>query len=169
LEARKENDFLMTENEVTHILCAVRGIPQSRETVTYAIQMALNHGARLTFVHVNDAGFMASASPTLTSLATVYKQMRDMSEFTLQILCDRATRRGVERVDYQILEGRLLEQIRNLLLALQPDILVIGKPITKAVGESGIDTKELEDFTIEIGEQTNTAIHTVDINFDDED
>jgi len=156
----------MTDSHVNHIICAVRGIPQSRATVTYAIQLAVEYQARLTFVHVNDAGFMAAASPTLTSLATVYKQMRDMSEFTLQILCDRASRRGVEQVDYQILEGRLLVQLRNLLLELLPDVLVMGVPATKAVSESGVETHELEDFIQEIETQTNTAIHTVDINFD---
>lgn len=156
---------MMTDNHVTHIICAVRGIPQSRETVTYAIQLAVEHQARLTFVHVNDAGFMAAASPTLTSLATVYKQMRDMSEFTLQILCDRASRRGVEQVDYSILEGRLLVQIRTLLLEVLPDILVIGKPVTKAASESGVEPDELEDFIQEIKDHTNIAVHTVDIQF----
>lgn len=156
----------MTDSHITHIICAVRGIPQSRATVTYAIQLAIKHQARLTFVHVNDAGFMAAASPTLTSLATVYKQMRDMSEFTMQILCDRASRRGVEQVDYYILEGRLLIQIQNLLLDLLPDVLVIGKPITKAASESAVKTIELEDFIREIETQTNTTVHTVDINFE---
>ncbi len=152
----------MTNSEITHIVCAVRGIPQSRKTVTYAIQLALEHQARLTFVHVNDAEFMAAASPTLTSLATVYKQMRDLSEFTLQILCDRATRRGVEQVDYQVLEGRLLVQIRSLLLERMPDILVIGKPMTQAISESGDKRNELRDLVQEIEEQTNITVHIVD-------
>lgn len=156
----------MTDSHVKHIICAVRGIPQSRETVRYAIQMAVEHQARLTFAHVNDAGFMAAASPTLTSLATVYKQMRDMSEFTLQILCDRASGRGVEQVDYHILEGRLLVQLRNLLLELLPDILVIGVPVTKTVSESGVETHELEEFIQEIETQTNIAVRTVDIHFE---
>ena len=156
----------MTPSEISHIVCAVRGIPQSRQTVTYAIQLALEHQAHLTFVHVNDAEFMAAASPTLTSLATVYKQMRDLSEFTLQILCDRATRRGVEQVDYQILEGRLLVQIRNLLLEQRPDILVIGKPMTQAISESGDDSNELRDLIQEVEEHTNITVHTIDYNFE---
>ena len=156
----------MTDNHVTHIICAVRGIPQSRATVSYAIRMALEHQAHLTFTHVNDADFMAAASPTLTSLATVYKQMRDLSEFTLQILCDRASRRGVEQVDYRILEGRLLVQIRNLLFEMQPDVLVIGKPFINAANESGVEKTELEDFIQEIQTLTNVSVHTVDINFE---
>lgn len=154
-------------NKIAHILCAVRGIPRSRDTVTYAIQLALDHQARLTFVHVNDAGFMASASPTMTSLATVYKQMRDMSEFTLQILCDRATRRGVEAVDYQILEGRWMVQIRTLLDELKPDVLVVGDPITKSIPGIGVEINELENFIVEIQQNTNITVHTVEISLEE--
>ena len=42
-----------------HIVCAVRGSPQSRATVTRAIDLALEHDARLTFFYAVDAEFLA--------------------------------------------------------------------------------------------------------------
>ena len=48
----------MTIQPLEVIVCAVRGGPKSRETVTRAIEMALERGAKLTFFHVIDAEFM---------------------------------------------------------------------------------------------------------------
>lgn len=101
----------------------------------------------------------------MTSLSTVYKQMREMSEFAMLILCDRAKRRGVERVDYQILEGRLVEQIRSFLPELRPDILVIGKPIHTGASSSGTQAHELKDLIEEVKQQTKISVHTVDISY----
>lgn len=156
----------MSTNEIQHILCAVRGIPQSRDTVTYAIQIALDNHARLTFVHVNDARFMANASPTMTSLAQVYKQMRDMSTFTLLVLCDRAKRRGVEIADYKILEGRFLIQIRSLLYELRPDVLVIGKPMASEPGSAAMQMDEFHELIKEIKQNSNITVHPVEINIE---
>ena len=46
---------------VEHIVCAVRGSPQSRATVTHAIDLALETNARLTFFYAVDAEFLAQA------------------------------------------------------------------------------------------------------------
>ena len=48
----------MSEETPKHIICAVRGGPESRETVTQAINLALEYEARLTFLHVLDAEFL---------------------------------------------------------------------------------------------------------------
>lgn len=157
----------MPKKEIRHILCAVRGVPQSRDTVSYAIQFSLEHHSRLTFVHVNDARFMASASPTLTSLATVYKQMRDMSEFALLVLCDRAKRRGIEVVDYQILEGRFLVQIQRLVYELNPDILVVGKPVAADPGSPIIQMNKFEEIMDEIQQKTQTYVHPVEFSVEE--
>ena len=45
----------MTEHKPRHIICAVRGGPEGRATVTHAIELALEAGARLTFFRVMDA------------------------------------------------------------------------------------------------------------------
>ena len=53
----------MTEIEkVEYILCAVRGGQESRRTVTRAIDLAVEHNARLNFFHILDAEFLGTAS-----------------------------------------------------------------------------------------------------------
>jgi len=46
-------------DRVEHIVCAVRGSPQSRATVTRAIDLAREHDARLTFFYAVDVEFLA--------------------------------------------------------------------------------------------------------------
>lgn len=123
----------MKTKDIQHIICAVRGIPKSRETVTQAIDLALEHNARLTFVHVTniDLEFLGSASPSMASIRAMQKQMHDLSTFTMVVLCDRAQRRGVQDFDYIVRDGQVFEQLRLILSEAQPDLLVIGKPMTK--------------------------------------
>ncbi len=42
----------MSDSKIRHIICAVRGGPESRETVSHAIDLALESSARLTFFRV---------------------------------------------------------------------------------------------------------------------
>jgi hypothetical protein len=48
----------MSPDTVKHIVCAVRGRPESRTTVTRAVDLALEHQAHLTFLHMIDAEFL---------------------------------------------------------------------------------------------------------------
>ncbi|MFQ5421914.1 MAG: universal stress protein, partial [Anaerolineae bacterium] len=83
----------MTEQTTRQILCAVRGGPESRATVSKAIALALTHQARLTFFHVLDAEFLNYA--TIGPLSVIYQELAEMGKFAMLILCDRAKRRGV--------------------------------------------------------------------------
>jgi nucleotide-binding universal stress UspA family protein len=118
----------MTERSPQHILCAVRGQPRSRETATQAINLALESGARLTFVLIIDAEFMSQAAPTMSSLRAVYRQLEEMGEFAMSILCDRAERRGVAQVGSIIRKGIVQDELRNLATEIDAGVLVIGKP-----------------------------------------
>jgi len=85
----------MINQPIKHIICAVRGQPNGIETVTRAIDLALEHNAKLTFCLIVNAEFLGKASPTFTSLSAAYRQLEDMGKFSMLILCDRAQRRGV--------------------------------------------------------------------------
>ncbi|MBE2223294.1 MAG: universal stress protein, partial [Anaerolineae bacterium] len=100
---------MMTNSEPKHIICAVRGGAESRETVSQAIDLALTSGARLTFLHVMDAEFLQYA--TIGPLSVVYNELVEMGTFAMMILCDRAQRRGVTNVDYVVQEGSIRKQI----------------------------------------------------------
>ena len=60
----------MTDSQPKQIICAVRGGAESRDTVSRVIQLALETGARLTFLHVMDAEFLQYA--TIGPLSVVY-------------------------------------------------------------------------------------------------
>jgi nucleotide-binding universal stress UspA family protein len=109
-----------------YIVCAVRARPRSIETVTRAIDLALESNARLTFVYIVDAEFQAHA--TIGPLSVVYHELVEMSQFVMLILCDRARRRGVEQVGYVVREGNVRKQLTKSIGELQPDVLVMGSP-----------------------------------------
>ena len=143
----------MNERSSQHILCAVRGRPRSRDTATQAINLALETGARLTFVLVIDAEFMGTAAPTLTPLRAVYRQLEEMGEFALLILCDRARRRGVAQVASLIRKGKVRNELLNLILETDVGVLVLGKPS----GQPGRDVFTLSEYADFIAELEQTV------------
>ncbi|MBU0512546.1 MAG: universal stress protein [Chloroflexi bacterium] len=154
----------MTSKKIRHIICAVRGVPKSRDTVTKAIDLALEHNARLTFAHVSDAEFLSTTRPSMISLRSVYKQLHDLGEFTMSILKDRAERSGVSQADYIVREGKLLKQLRLILAETCPDVLVIGKPVTKGPVRPSVKTTEFEQFVTDVETQLNIQVVIVEID-----
>lgn len=135
----------MNNNLIRHIICAVRGQPESRATVTRAIDLALEHDALLTFCLVIDAEFIGQSAPTLTSLRAAYRQLEDMGEFSMLILCDRAERRGVKQVDYHIRKGNIPEQLRQLANETDAQMMVMGRPM-RSGGQSVFTPAEFDSF-----------------------
>jgi len=126
-----------------YIVCAVRGGPESRDTVTLAIDLALEHKARLTFFHILDAEFMAYA--TIGPLSVVYNELAEMGKFAMLILCDRAQRRGVARVDYVVQEGNVRKKLRQFITETLADVVVMGRP-TRSPGYNVFKSGEFEAF-----------------------
>jgi nucleotide-binding universal stress UspA family protein len=129
------------------IVCAVRGGPESRSTVSRAIDLALEHQAHLTFLHILDAEFLEYA--TIGPLSLVYAEMVEMGTFAMLILCDRARRRGLECVDYQVLEGNIRKQLLKYAIDTHAEIIVMGKP-TRSPGRNVFKPEEFLEFTNEM-------------------
>ena len=153
----------MTSKLIEQIICVVLGVPQSRTTVTQAIDLALEYQARLTFVHVNNVDFLISAGPILTSLPIVKKQIQGFSKFAMEVLCDRAQRRGVENVDYILLEGRILPKIYTFLSESPPDVLIIGRPVDTGEGPSSLKPTDFEKFIQNVEDNLKITVIPVDI------
>jgi len=130
-----------------HIICAVRGGPESRETVTCAIDLALEAGARLTFFHVLDAEFVEYA--TVGPLSVVYHELVEMGTFTMLILCDRAQRRGVAEVDYVVREGNIRKQLRQFAIETRSEVMVMGRP-TRSPGRNVFGPDDFAAFVAEL-------------------
>jgi nucleotide-binding universal stress UspA family protein len=137
----------MTER-LGHIVCAVRGSPQSRATVTHAIDLARDTGARLTFFYAVDVEFQAQAAIG-SPLSVIYRELVEMSEFTMLILKDRAERRGVIEVDSIIREGNVRNILLDLVREVQPDVLILGWPL-RGMGRPRFKPDEFRAFVAEL-------------------
>jgi nucleotide-binding universal stress UspA family protein len=145
----------MTITNPRHIICAVRGGPESRETVTRAIDLSLEHDARLTFLHVLDAEFLEYA--TIGPLSVVYRELNEMGTFTMLILADRAQRRGVEQVDYALPEGNIRAELIRYVNETMAEMMVMGRP-TRSPGRNVFKIAEFDDFVAELEREGNLSI-----------
>jgi nucleotide-binding universal stress UspA family protein len=151
----------MEKNKIQHILCAVRGRPESRETVTHAIDLALKHECLLTFVHITDAEFMGLATPTLSKLKVINQQLEEMGEFMMLILTDRATRRGVSQTNYIVRKGNTKKELLEVINQTQADLLVIGRPVGRR-GSDLFKPDEFSDFMAVLERETGIRIIRID-------
>jgi nucleotide-binding universal stress UspA family protein len=127
----------------SQIICAVHGGPESRATVTRAIDLALESGARLTFFHVMDVEFLGYA--TVAPRKLVYDELVEMGKFVMLILCDRAQRRGVAQVDYIVREGNVRAQLRQLAIETGANAMVMGRP-TRSPSKNIFKPREFDAF-----------------------
>lgn len=149
----------MTESKPRYIICAVRGSPQSRETVSRAINLALETGARLTFFYAIDVEFQGQAAIG-SPLSVVYRELMNMSEFTMLILKDRAERRGLAEVDFIIREGDVRTRLLDLVREMQPEVLVLGWPL-RGAGRPRFRPDEVRAFVAELEQEGNTSVEVV--------
>lgn len=145
----------MTDQKHQHIICAVRGGRESRETVTRAIDLALEHGARLTFLHILDAEFLEYA--TIGTLSVVYSELHEMGEFTMLILADRATRRGVEEVDYVMPDGNIRTELIRYAHKTKAEMMVIGRPV-RSPGRNVFTHVEFDAFVTNLEQEADLTI-----------
>jgi nucleotide-binding universal stress UspA family protein len=145
----------MTKSMPQHIICAVRGGPESRETVTRAIDLALEYGARLTFLHILDAEFLEYA--TIGPLSVVYHELNEMGTFTMLILSDRAQRRGVEQVDYVLVEGNIRDGLIRYANETKAEMMVVGRP-TRGPSRNVFKIAEFDDFVAELEQEGGLTI-----------
>ena len=147
----------MTEYKRKHILCAVRGQPKSRGTATRAIDLALEHDARLTFVWVIDIQFLSQAAPTMSPISVIYNQLQEMGEFSMLILCDRAERRGVKQVDYMIRKGGIADELLQIALESRADMMVLGRPV-RELGQSIFTPDRFAKFVKEVEQKAGLEV-----------
>ena len=145
----------MTISNPKNIICAVRGGPESRDTITKAINMALDSNAQLTFLHVADAEFLAPA--TIAPLSVVYHELIEMSKFAMLILCDRAQRRGVTQVDYKVIEGSIRSKLHQFAIDTRAEVMVMGRP-TRSPGSNVFRPDDFDDFTASLMKEANIEI-----------
>jgi nucleotide-binding universal stress UspA family protein len=125
----------------------VRGGPESRTTITRAIDLALEYDAILTFFRVMDAEFLAHA--TIGPLSVVYRELNELALFTMKILCDRARRRGVRQADAVVRQGNIQRQLQQMAATEDVDLLIMGRPV-RSPGSNVFRPDEFDAFVAEL-------------------
>ena len=148
----------MTSEKKEHIVCAVRGGPESRETVSRAIELALARGGRLTFLQVMDAEFLNHA--TVAPLSIIYRELQNMAQFTGRILCDRAERKGVGEVSCLVRTGNIQRQIQEFVNEQEVDLLVMGRPV-RSPGSNVFRPVQFDAFVANLQEATGVRVEVV--------
>ena len=132
------------KDKISKILCAVRGGPESRQTVTHAVDLALKKSASLTFFHVMDVEFLGQAAIGRT-LSGLYSELHEMEMFAMLILVDRAQRRGVEKVNYLTREGNVRNQMIQIAIETKAEVMIVGQP-TRGPTSNVFKMGEMEEF-----------------------
>jgi hypothetical protein len=120
------------------------------------VDLALEHDARLTFFYAVDVEFLARTT-IRGPLSVVYRELTEMSEFTMLILKDRAERRGVAQVDSIIREGDVRTQLLGLVGEVRPDVTVLGWPL-RGANRPRFKPAEFRAFVAELEREGNTRV-----------
>lgn len=129
----------MSCGPIQHIICAVRGGPESQETANSAMDLALKAGARLTFFHVVDSGCLdcGDIARTEPGYGAAYREYLEQAESAMAALSTRARQRGVTHVDFVLREGDTRQELRRLAVETDAELLVLGHPAHGAVHGAG--------------------------------
>lgn len=149
---------------VQTILCTVLGKPDSHLAVNKAINLALEHDAKLIFATVLNAEFIGKATPVMASFRVVIDQLHELGSFTLSLLCDQALKRGVKEVESIIKEGKMIPQLRALISEVHPEILVLGRPIARGRPVFSVKPDQIDDFLSEIRSLQKVHVEVIDTN-----
>jgi nucleotide-binding universal stress UspA family protein len=136
------------------IVCAVRGGPDSKSTISQAIDLAKETGLPLYFLYVVNLDFLAYT--TSSRVHTISEQMHQMGEFILLSAQDSAAAQGISAQGV-VRHGNVGEEIIGLCHELSADYLVLGRP--KVQREDTVFTHEmLKRFIQQTEEQTGAKV-----------
>jgi nucleotide-binding universal stress UspA family protein len=132
---------------IQHIICAVRGGPESQETANSAMDLALKAEAKLTFFHVVDPGCLDCGEIARSSAA--YREYLEKAESAMHILRTQARQRGVTHVDLILREGNTREELRKLAVETDAELMVLGHPSSDSE-RSVFTQEEFHEFLAEL-------------------
>ena len=136
------------------IVCAIRGGPDSRDTIAEAITLAKETGLPLHFLYVVNLDFLSHTSSS--RVQTISEQMRQMGEFILLAAQSSAAAQGVTAQGVTR-QGDVGEEIVALCKEIGADYLVLGRPQSRQ--EENVFTQELlAKFIARIEEQTGAKV-----------
>lgn len=136
------------------ILCAIRGGPSSRPTITTSIQLAQETGEIIYFLYVVNLDFLTHSSSSKTN--HISQELHDMGEFILLSAQEQADQAGVQ-AEGVIREGRVVEEIITFCEERKPLYVILGRP--EEEGEDNLLSMErLQIFADRIKEASQAQV-----------
>ncbi len=149
------------QRPIRHVACAVRGRLANRNAVQHAINLAVEHDARLTFFLVISSNFLVSATPTMSPTKTIFNRLAEIGEYILMLLRDQAIQSGVSEVEYDLQVGDVRSNLREFAMKTTAQILVMGKP-SGSEPRSIFTPKEFASFVEELEDIGDLKIEVID-------
>jgi len=132
------------------IVCAIRGGPDSQQTIARAIGLARETGLPLFFLYVVNLDFLAHTSSS--RVHTISQEMHQMGEFILLSAQSKAAAQGVD-AEGVVRQGNVGQEIVEMCHEIDADYVVLGLP--RVQHEESVFTRELlQDFIRETEEKT---------------
>ena len=107
------------------IVCAVRGGPKSRPTISRAIELSKEHRQLVYFLYVINLDFLSNALHA--NVQVMEDEMRQMGEFILLNAQEMAAKAGVE-AQAVTRKGTVREEIITLCQEVDADYVILGRP-----------------------------------------
>lgn len=134
------------------ILLPTDGSEPTDRAFDYATDLATTYGASLHVLYVIDATILASEAET----DEVADRFRDAGTAVVDRVCERASQRGVETVDGQVVQGTPYRRILEHADSLDADVIVMGTH-----GRTGLDRYLLGSVTEKVVRLSDAPVLTV--------
>jgi nucleotide-binding universal stress UspA family protein len=141
-----------------HVLCPVRGAKRSLETVARAIDLAIETGAKLTFLFVADVDFLGYA--TVARVKVMLDELEETGQFTLTFVSKQANDRGVEDVDTLVRQGSIRDVVTEVVREIGATMVVLGRPMRTPAG--GFSKSDFDEFIEAIESETGVRVDRVE-------
>jgi nucleotide-binding universal stress UspA family protein len=84
--------------------------------------------------------------------------MAEMAEFTMSLIAEQARKQGVAKTDYIVREGEVRQELLALVVEVDADVLVMGRP-KAGPGQRAFGSSERDELISEL-EQRGVIVDT---------
>jgi len=139
---------------MTKILCALRGGPESEETIAYAVTMAEKEDVRLGFLYVVNLDLIPSSS--ISRATSIADELSRMGEFVLLMAQAQAATEGVA-ADLFVRRGNIPEQIFIACQEMDVETLIMGRSQAEN-GESLFSGEKQDEFVQKLERECGVVV-----------
>jgi nucleotide-binding universal stress UspA family protein len=136
------------------IVCAIRGGPNSRPTISRAIELSREYRQLVYFLYVVNLDFLSNALHS--NVLVMEEEMRQMGEFILLNAQEMAAKAGIE-AQAVTRKGQVREEIISLCREVDADYVILGRPQHDQL-HNVLDMDALEAVAREVEESSGAQV-----------